>query len=66
MTGRWSDHIGHAMREARGGSEGLLQTFRGTGSVWLAPTQEIYQRLLAEFPNHDPLAKLSRERPVLG
>ena len=25
--------------------EGLLQTFRGTGSVWLAPTQDIYQRL---------------------
>ena len=25
--------------------EGLLQTFRGTGSVWLAPTQEIYERL---------------------
>jgi uncharacterized protein (AIM24 family) len=30
------------------GSEGLLQTVRGTGSVWLAPTQEIYQRLLTE------------------
>ncbi|MDR3633524.1 MAG: AIM24 family protein [Isosphaeraceae bacterium] len=27
--------------------EGLLQTFRGTGSVWLAPTQDIYQRLEA-------------------
>jgi uncharacterized protein (AIM24 family) len=27
--------------------EGLLQTFRGTGSVWLAPTQEVYQRLQA-------------------
>lgn len=27
--------------------EGLLQTFRGTGSVWLAPTQNIYQRLEA-------------------
>jgi uncharacterized protein (AIM24 family) len=27
------------------GGEGLLQTFRGTGSVWLAPTQDIYQRL---------------------
>jgi len=25
--------------------EGLLQTFRGTGSVWLAPTQGIYQQL---------------------
>ena len=27
--------------------EGLLQTFRGTGSVWLAPTQAVYQRLQA-------------------
>jgi uncharacterized protein (AIM24 family) len=27
--------------------EGLLQTFRGTGSVWLAPTQDIYKRLQA-------------------
>jgi uncharacterized protein (AIM24 family) len=27
--------------------EGLLQTFRGTGSVWLAPTQAIYHRLQA-------------------
>ncbi|MGF1515690.1 MAG: AIM24 family protein [Elainellaceae cyanobacterium] len=25
--------------------EGLLQTFRGTGTVWLAPTQAIYQRI---------------------
>ncbi|MBD2096721.1 AIM24 family protein [Trichocoleus sp. FACHB-591] len=25
--------------------EGLLQTFRGTGKVWLAPTQGIYQRI---------------------
>jgi uncharacterized protein (AIM24 family) len=25
--------------------EGLLQTFRGTGRVWLAPTQSIYQRM---------------------
>lgn len=29
---------------ARSG-EGLLQTFSGTGEVWLAPTQSIYQRL---------------------
>lgn len=27
--------------------EGLLQTFRGVGSVWLAPTQDVYQRLRA-------------------
>ncbi|PTX52481.1 uncharacterized protein (AIM24 family) [Gemmobacter caeni] len=25
--------------------EGLLQTFRGTGQVWLAPTQGVYDRL---------------------
>lgn len=25
--------------------EGLLQTFRGTGTVWLAPTQAIYNRI---------------------
>ena len=25
--------------------EGLLQTFSGTGTVWLAPTQGIYQLL---------------------
>ncbi|MHC5544714.1 AIM24 family protein, partial [Singulisphaera rosea] len=25
--------------------EGLLQTFRGTGSVWLAPTQAVYRNL---------------------
>jgi uncharacterized protein (AIM24 family) len=27
--------------------EGLLQTFSGTGEVWLAPTQSIYRRLQA-------------------
>lgn len=25
--------------------EGLLQTFRGTGEVWLAPTQTVYEKL---------------------
>lgn len=25
--------------------EGLLQTFRGTGEVWLAPTQAVYEKL---------------------
>lgn len=29
--------------------EGLLQTFRGTGEVWLAPTQAIYERLESGF-----------------
>ncbi len=31
---------------ARSG-EGLLQTFAGTGEVWLAPTQDIYERMRA-------------------
>lgn len=30
------------------GGEGLLQTFTGTGEVWLAPTQLIYQRMKYE------------------
>ena len=25
--------------------EGLLQTFRGTGKVWVAPTQPLYERM---------------------
>ena len=25
--------------------EGLLQTFSGTGKVWLAPTQGVYEQL---------------------
>lgn len=28
-----------------GSGEGLLQTFRGTGRVWLAPTQSVYARM---------------------
>src|SRR5690606_15039469 len=27
--------------------EGLLQTFRGSGRVWIAPTQPIYERIRA-------------------
>jgi uncharacterized protein (AIM24 family) len=27
--------------------EGLLQTFRGTGTVWIAPTQPVYERLFS-------------------
>jgi uncharacterized protein (AIM24 family) len=26
--------------------EGLLQTFSGTGSVWLAPTQGVYEKMI--------------------
>lgn len=29
------------------GGEGLLQTFEGTGKVWIAPTQAIYEQLAA-------------------
>lgn len=28
--------------------EGLLQTFKGTGSVWIAPTEEVYGQLSTE------------------
>lgn len=36
--------------------EGLLQTFTGTGSVWIAPTQSIYSLLKSPFagPNVTP------------
>jgi uncharacterized protein (AIM24 family) len=47
-TGRIEFSVEKSTRSLLGtltSGEGLLQTFRGTGSVWLAPTQEIYQRL---------------------
>ena len=34
--------------------EGLLQTFRGTGRVWIAPTQPLYQRMLATATGRAP------------
>jgi len=39
--------------------EGLLQTFTGTGSVWIAPTQSIYSLLKSPFagPNVIPSSK---------
>ncbi|WP_435018004.1 AIM24 family protein [Tundrisphaera sp. TA3] len=49
-TGRIEFSVEKSTRSILGtitGGEGLLQTFRGTGSVWLAPTQEVYQRLQA-------------------
>jgi uncharacterized protein (AIM24 family) len=49
-TGRIEFSVEKSTRSLLGtltSGEGLLQTFRGTGSVWLAPTQEIYQRLQA-------------------
>jgi len=49
-TGRIDFSVEKSTRSLLGtitSGEGLLQTFRGTGSVWLAPTQEVYQRLQA-------------------
>jgi uncharacterized protein (AIM24 family) len=37
--------------------EGLLQTFSGTGEVWLAPTQAIYDRLQAQGLHSLSIAK---------
>ena len=42
-----ADHRITGVSQHGDGGEGLLQTFRGTGSVWLAPTQDIYQKLQA-------------------
>jgi uncharacterized protein (AIM24 family) len=49
-TGRIDFSVEKSTRSLLGtitSGEGLLQTFRGTGSVWLAPTQDVYQRLRA-------------------
>ena len=49
-TGRIDFSVEKSSRSLLGtltSGEGLLQTFRGTGSVWLAPTQGVYQRLQA-------------------
>ena len=35
----------NSMMGAITSGEGLLQTFRGTGSVWIAPTQPLYQSM---------------------
>ena len=43
------------------GGEGLLQTFTGTGEVWLAPTQSIYQRM-----KYEGLASLSQAKGSTG
>jgi uncharacterized protein (AIM24 family) len=49
-TGRIEFSVERSTRSLLGNltsGEGLLQTFRGTGSVWLAPTQHVYERLQA-------------------
>ena len=42
--------------------EGLLQTFTGTGKVWLAPTQGVYEKLTTE----DGMMILSQPPGSLG
>ncbi len=39
------ERAGNSVAGAVTSGEGLLQTFRGTGRVWLAPTQPLYDRL---------------------
>ncbi len=41
------ERAGTSLAGAVTSGEGLLQTFRGTGRVWLAPTQPLYARLQA-------------------
>ena len=41
------ERAGGSLADAVTSGEGLLQTFRGTGRVWLAPTQPLYARMLA-------------------
>ena len=41
------ERAGGSVADAVTSGEGLLQTFRGTGRVWLAPTQPVYAGLLA-------------------
>jgi len=38
--------------------EGLMQTFRGTGTVWLAPTLPVYEKMLS------PLSMLNAHKPA--
>ena len=42
--------------------EGILQTFSGTGKVWLAPTQGVYEKLATE----DGMMILSQSPGSLG
>ncbi|HEX8431991.1 MAG TPA: AIM24 family protein [Longimicrobium sp.] len=39
----------NSMMGAMTSGEGLLQTFRGTGRVWVAPTQPLYERMRAKL-----------------
>jgi len=39
----------NSMMGAMTSGEGLLQTFRGTGRVWVAPTQPLYDRMRAKL-----------------
>jgi len=44
--------------------EGLLQTFEGTGSVWLAPTQPVYNTLVAGGVSTLAAAPYNRNNPA--
>ncbi len=53
-TGRIDFSVEKSTRSLLGtitGGEGLLQTFRGTGSVWLAPARGLYEQLHASVKN---------------
>lgn len=39
------EKAGRSLTGAITSGEGLLQTFRGTGQVWVAPTQSLYERI---------------------
>ncbi|MBW3631249.1 MAG: AIM24 family protein, partial [Gemmatimonadetes bacterium] len=39
----------NSMMGAITSGEGLLQTFRGTGRVWVAPTQPLYESMIANL-----------------
>lgn len=43
------------------GGEGLLQTFTGTGEVWLAPTQSVYERM-----RYEGLSRLAQPKGSMG
>ncbi len=44
--------------------EGLLQTFEGTGSVWLAPTQAVYRAISSNTISSRAEASYNRNNPV--
>ena len=45
------------------GGKGLMHTFRGTGEVWLAPTQGVYERLRARGTGSETGSQRTRDTP---